>query len=83
MKRTQIYITEDEAREVDRCAAREKTTSSEIIRRATDQYLAGQGAGGDWRDGLRAARGMWADRDPAELEALVKRDAERKFDWGR
>lgn len=40
--RTQIYLTEEQRRRIDRAAAADGLTMAEVIRRAVDQYLAGE-----------------------------------------
>ena len=41
VKRTQIYLEERQARELERRAAARHTTKSELIREALDAYLLG------------------------------------------
>ncbi len=62
MKRTQIYLTEEEHKAVKAIAKRRGRTQSEVIRAAVDHYVE-QHRGGSRRDLLRQARGMWADRN--------------------
>jgi len=62
MIRTQIYLTEEEHAAIGRLAAQVGQGRSEIIRAAIDAYLERR-AGGSQLLRLRAARGVWADRD--------------------
>ena len=81
MKRTQIYLTEDEAEQVARMAAAERTTSSDVIRRAIDEYLARNCVQQDPWEGFRSAFGMWADMTDEEAARLLDRSGwERRFD---
>lgn len=62
MNRTQIYLTASEAQGVARVAAETGRKQSAVIREAIDQYLQRVGSP-DRLSELKAARGMWSDRD--------------------
>ena len=69
MQRTQIYLTQGEARGVSRVAASTGRKRSEVIREAIDQYL--QRFGPQDRLGrLRVACGIWKDRKDLDLQRL-------------
>jgi metal-responsive CopG/Arc/MetJ family transcriptional regulator len=72
MKRTQIYLTEEEHKAIKAIAKRRGRTQSEVIRKAVDDYVE-QHRGGNRREQLRQARGMWAKRkDLPEFGRLRK-----------
>jgi hypothetical protein len=62
MNRTQIYLTASEAQGVARVAAETGRKQSAVIREAIDQYLL-RVSPQDRLSELKAARGMWSDRD--------------------
>jgi hypothetical protein len=68
MVRTQIYLTDEQQRALERLAAITGRRKSDLIRRALDRYLA-EHRPKDWKDALEAVRGMWADRD--DLDEFV------------
>lgn len=56
MRRTQIYLEDDQTARLDRRASVEGVTRSTVIRRAVDEYLArGEEDDAEWRDRWRAA----------------------------
>ena len=63
MERTQIYLTEAQARELDRRARRRGTTRSHLIREAVDQYIGPVQDSVEFKVALRAFAGIAADRD--------------------
>jgi predicted DNA-binding protein len=69
MVRTQIYLTEEQQRGLERLAAATGRRKSDLIREALDGYLADHQPK-DWKDALEAVRGMWADRD--DLDDFVR-----------
>ena len=68
MVRTQIYLTDEQKRQLARLAAASGRKQSEMIREAIDGYLA-EREPKDWREAFEAVRGMWADRD--DLDTFV------------
>jgi predicted transcriptional regulator len=72
MRRTQIYLTEREAEELDRLARATGRTRSHLIREAIEtQYLAGP-AIHDAVGAIRSTAGAWGGRDETG-EAYVDR----------
>ena len=69
MVRTQIYLTWEQQRSLERLAAVTGRRKSDLIREALDGYLADHQPK-DWKDALEAVRGMWADRD--DLDDFVR-----------
>jgi predicted DNA-binding protein len=69
MVRTQIYLTEEQQRGLERLADNTGRRKSDLIREALDGYLA-EHQPKDWKEALEAVRGMWADRD--DLDDFVR-----------
>ena len=79
MVRTQVYLSEEQKRGLERLAATTGKRQSDMIREALDGYLA-KHEPKDWREALEALRGMWADRDDLdELQADLRMDWERRL----
>lgn len=62
MLRTQVYLTTEQKRGLERLTATTGKRQSGMIREAIAAYLAGHDCP-DWKSALSAAQGMWADRD--------------------
>lgn len=72
MKRTQIYLTEKEKRELDRLSVERGVSKSSIIREAVDEYLAKHSTERR-KEVLERVAGMWKDRDDLpDFEELRK-----------
>lgn len=69
MQRTQIYLTAEEAEGVSRVAVSTNRKRSEVIREAIDQYLQ-RFVHRDKLAQLRAACGIWKDRDDLHFQIL-------------
>jgi predicted transcriptional regulator len=76
MRRTQIYLTEEERRALKTLAERQGRPQSAIIREAVDRYLERE-VDIERRERLRAARGLWRDHtglpDPERLREELER----------
>lgn len=72
MIRTQIYITEEEQKALEKLSKERNTTKSNIIREAIDQYVADMTLE-EKKKNLDAAFGMWKDRvDTPDVNELRK-----------
>jgi predicted DNA-binding protein len=69
MVRTQIYLTDEQKRQLEQLAAASGRKQSEMIREAIDGYLVKQEPK-DWKAAFEAVRGMWAGRD--DLDGFVR-----------
>ena len=80
MKRTQVYLTEEQERGLKRLAASSGRKQSELIREAVEGYLA-ERQPGDWKEALAALRGMWKDReDLDDLYGELRGEVEDRLD---
>lgn len=76
MRRTQVYLRDEQDTELKRLAERTGRGQSELFRDAIDLLLARQSAC-DRRDAFRGACGMWSGRDDvvadmAEARASIR-----------
>jgi predicted transcriptional regulator len=84
VKRTQIYLGDEQTRLLDRRASAKGTTRSELIRDAVDQYLARDGGddGGArlarFKQAVREAAGIAAHLPPGERYVAELREADRR-----
>jgi predicted DNA-binding protein len=82
MQRTQIYLTEREAVELDRLARATGRTRSHLIREAIEtHYLAGP-AVHDAVDAIRSTAGVWSGREEtgeAYIDRVRRGDLARKI----
>jgi metal-responsive CopG/Arc/MetJ family transcriptional regulator len=78
MERTQIYLSEQQTRELDRRARQRGTTRSHLIREAVDEYLRPVQDPVEFKAALDAVAGMAADRDiTADYLELKRRNREK------
>lgn len=82
MIRTQIYLTEEERSALKRLAEERSTSQSALIREAVDQYLEEHSREGRLAK-LRAARGIWKDRDDIHETFRAIRESMDRDVWGR
>ncbi len=74
MQRTQIYLTEDEARTLDRLAKERGQTRSHLIREAIrETYLSGRISDEEFEAALAAGFGAWKEL-PGEDRSAYLRD---------
>jgi Arc/MetJ-type ribon-helix-helix transcriptional regulator len=76
MVRTQIYLTEQEHRQLHRLSRRRGASLSELIRLAIDQMLSQQ-HGTNRVEALRQARGIWKNRDDLPDFGRLRREWDR------
>ncbi len=74
--RTQIYLTEQEHRQLHRLSRRRGASLSELIRAAIDQMLA-QNQSGNRVEAMREARGIWKDRADLPDFGRMRREWDR------
>ena len=80
MVRTQVYLTEAQARGLKRLAASTGRKQSELIREEIEGYLA-EHKPQDWKEALEAVCGIWADRpDLDQLHAELRHEVEERLD---
>jgi metal-responsive CopG/Arc/MetJ family transcriptional regulator len=72
MQRTNIFLTEEQQRRLDRRAEEEGVTKSSLIRQILDEALAIRQTSASTDSVIRATSGIWADRDEAELSDLLR-----------
>ena len=85
MHRTQIYLTDDQHKELKSLAKRLGKKQSELIRQAVDGLLEEKRkpTKEEIQAGFAAIAGMWADRDDIEAEmAEIRRGFDRDV-WNR
>lgn len=72
MKRTQIYLTEEEQSELNRLSEERGVSKSSIVREAVDEYLA-KHSEERRKEVLERVAGIWKDRDDLpDFEELRK-----------
>lgn len=78
MIRTQIYITEEEKKALEKLSRERNTTKSNIIREAIDKYVADSTLEGKKKK-LKAAAGIWKDRDEDDIPDV----RDMREGWGK
>ena len=78
MIRTQVYLTREQEQALKGLAVTSGSRQSELIREAVDLLLSHKNAAqSQWREALRAMKGIWADDHAIEARMEAVR---REFD---
>ena len=84
MRRTQIYLDDDQTARLDQRAAAEGATRSTLIRRAVDEYLTQEERDtaawqAQWKKAVQKTAGIapYLEEGTEYVESLRRRDAER------
>ncbi len=77
MKRTQIYLSEDENSKIQRIAKSENRSKSDIIREAIDSYLIAKNKTIRKKQ-FKDAFGIWKDRDDLPDYNLLRKELDRE-----
>jgi len=72
MQRTNIFLTEEQQERLHRRAVEEGVSKSSLIRRILDEALAITRATMSLEEAIRVTSGIWADRDQADLDDVLK-----------
>ena len=72
MQRTNIFLTEEQQERLDRRAVEEGVSKSSLIRRILDEALGITRATVSVEEAIRVTSGIWADRDQADLDDMLK-----------
>jgi hypothetical protein len=72
MQRTNIFLTEEQQERLHRRAVEEGVSKSSLIRRILDEALDITRATVSVEDAIRVTSGIWADRDQADLDHILK-----------
>ena len=73
MRRTQIYLSENQHGKIGRIAKAQGLTRSQYIRDVLDKALDAGATEPDWKAAIMAGVGMWKDRPEVEQEILEAR----------
>jgi hypothetical protein len=76
MRRTQIYLTDEERKALRAIADRLGQSQSEVIRAAVDRYV-DHYREGNRLDLLRQARGIWKDRTDLPDFSAIRNELDR------
>ena len=76
MKRTQIYLTEEEQSKLDSLSDRKGTTKSALVREAVDEYLA-KHSKEHRREVFERVAGIWKDREDLPDFEEVRKEWDR------
>lgn len=72
MQRTNIFLTEEQQKRLQRRAVEEGVSKSSLIRRILDEALAIAKTPVSVEDAVRTTSGMWADRSNEELHEVLR-----------
>lgn len=76
MKRTQIYLTKKEQKELDRLSQKRGVSKSSIVREAVDEYLA-KHSEERRKEILERVAGIWKDRDDLPNFEKIRKEWDR------
>ncbi len=71
MQRTNIFLTDEQQRRLDRRAKEDGVSKSELIRMILDEALDITRASASPEQAIEATSGIWSDRDDAELDDVL------------
>jgi metal-responsive CopG/Arc/MetJ family transcriptional regulator len=72
MQRTNIFLTEEQQKRLQRRAKEEGLSKSSLIRRILDEALAITKTKVSAEEAIIGTSGMWADRDEDDLQELAR-----------
>lgn len=72
MQRTNIFLTEEQQRRLDRRAREQGVSKSGVIRMILDEALAITQASAKPEHVIKATSGIWSDRDNRELDDVLR-----------
>lgn len=71
MQRTNIFLTDEQQRRLDRRAKEDGVSKSGLIRMILDEALDITRASASPEQAIEATSGIWSDRDDAELDDVL------------
>ncbi len=78
MNRTQIYLEEEQIRQLDELAKRQGKRRSSLVRQAVSAFLIDAANNQDWKTVYRRSAGLWKNRDNIESEMVdIRRSLDR------
>jgi hypothetical protein len=72
MQRTNIFLTDEQQRRLDRRAKEQGVSKSGLIRMILDEALDITQASAPPEQAIEATSGIWSDRDNAELDGVLR-----------
>ena len=72
MQRTNIFLTEEQQKRLQRRAKEEGISKSSLVRRILDEALAIAKTTVSVEDAVRGTSGIWADRTEEELHEVLR-----------
>jgi hypothetical protein len=72
MQRTNIFLTEEQQRRLERRAGEEGVSKSSLIRRIVDEALGITRISETPENAIRASAGIWSDRSYADLDDVLR-----------
>ena len=82
MRRTQLYLDDDQHAQASRVAAESGQTLSDVVRAALDEYLLRRRRQRkDFLDALGQAAGIWRNREDLPDFARARQETERASSW--